>query len=73
VARLDLSKDDGFGAVLQQMAKSEKAKIEWLVDSLPHFYSNTVENIKSKEESYDDPIRKLAQYVPLRQKGRKQQ
>jgi len=71
-ARLDLSKDDGFGKALQEMAKSEKAKVEFLLDSLPAFYSNTVENIKSKEESYDDTIRKLIQYAPQRQKGRKQ-
>jgi len=72
-ARLDLTKDDGFGSAPQQMAKSEKAKVEFLLDSLPPFYSNTVENIKSKEESYDDTIRKLIQYVPLRQKSRKQE
>jgi len=71
-ARLDLSKDDGFGESLQLMAKSEKAKIEFLLDSLPPFYSNTVENIKSKDENYDDTIRKLIQYVPQRQKGRRQ-
>jgi len=63
-ARLNLSKDDRFGKALQKMAKSEKAKAEFLLDSLLAFYSNTVENIKSKEESYDDTIRKLIQYVP---------
>jgi len=72
-AWLDLTKDDGFGNALQQLAKSEKTKVEFLLDSLPPFYSNTVENIKSKEESYDDTIRKLIQYVPLRQKSRKQE
>jgi len=46
--------------------------VEFLLDSLPAFYSNTVENIKSKEENYDDVIQKLMQYIPLRQKGRKQ-
>jgi len=55
-ARLDLSKDDGFGDALQRMAKSEKAKIEFLLDFLLSFYSNTVENIKSKEENYDDTM-----------------
>ena len=69
-ARLDLTKDDGFGNGLQLLAKSEKAKVEFLLDSLPPFYWNTVENIKSKEESYDDTIRKLIQYIPLRQKSR---
>jgi len=71
-ARLDLKNDDGFGEGLKCIAKSEKAKIEFLLDSLPAFYSNTVENIKSKDENYDDVIRKLLQYIPLRQKGRKQ-
>ena len=71
-ARLDLTKDDGFGTALQQLAKSEKAKVEFLLDSLPPFYSNTIENIKSKEKSYDDTICKLIQYIPLRQKSRRQ-
>jgi len=72
-ARLDLSKDDSFGEGLKCIVKSEKAKIEFLLDSLPAFYSNTVENIKRKDENYDDVIRKLLQYIPLRQKGRKQE
>jgi len=72
MARLDLKNDDGFGEGLKCIAKSEKAKVEFLLDSLPAFYSNTVENIKSKEENYNDVIRKLMQYIPLRQKGRKQ-
>jgi len=63
-AMLDLTKDDGFGSALQQMAKSEKAKVEFLLDSLPPFYSNTVENIKSKEESCDDTIRKTNPICP---------
>ena len=71
-ARLDLTTDKGFGTALQYMAKDELAKVEFLLDSLPPYYSNTVENIKSKDVSYDNVIRKLIQYVPLRQKGRKQ-
>jgi len=70
--RLDLAKDDSFGEGLKYIAKSEKAKIKFLLNSLPAFYSNTVENIKSKDENYDDIIRKLLQYIPLRQKGREQ-
>jgi len=66
--RLDLTKDDEFGAALQSFTKSEKAKTEFLLDSLPPFYSNTVENINSKDGNYDDTIRKLIEYVPMRQK-----
>jgi len=69
--RLDLANDKGFGTGLQHIAKDELAKVEFLLDSLPPFYSNTVENIKSKDISYDDVIRKLIQYIPQRQKGRK--
>jgi len=71
IMRLDLTSDDGFCAALQSFTKSEKAKTEFLLDSLPPFYSNTVENIKSKDGNYDDTIRKLIEYVPMRQKGRK--
>ena len=66
-ARLDLTND---GTGLQHIAKDELAKVEFLLDSLPPFYSNTVENIKSKDINYDDVIRKLIQYIPQRQKGR---
>jgi len=71
-ARLDLTNDKGFGTALQYMAKDELVKVEFLLDSLPPYYSNTVENIKSKNVSYNDVVRKLIQYAPLRQKGRKQ-
>jgi len=69
-AHLDLTNDKGFGTALQNMVKDERAKIEFLLDSLLPFYSNTVENIKSKYMSYDNVIRKLIQYIPQRQKGR---
>jgi len=64
IARLGLSKDDGFGDSLQRMAKSEKAKIEFLLDLLCLCYSNAVENIESKEENYDDTIQKLFNMSP---------
>jgi len=54
------------------MAKDELAKVEFLLDSLLPYYYNTIENIKSKDINYDDVVQKLIQYVPLRQKGRKQ-
>jgi len=65
--RLDLTKDDGFSAALQSFTKSKKPKL----NSLPPFYLNIVENIKSKNGNYNDTIRKLVGYVPMRQKGRK--
>jgi len=37
--------------------------------SLPSLYSNTVENIRTKEYGYDDVVRKLKEYIPERQKA----
>jgi len=65
-ARLDLTNDKGFGTGLQNIAKNELAKVEFLLDFLSSCYLNTVENIKSKDISYDDVIRKLIQYIPQR-------
>jgi len=42
IMSLDLTNDDGFGAALQSFTKSEKTKTEFLLDSLPPFYSNIV-------------------------------
>jgi len=50
ISRADLTaaEDDGFGAGLQKFAKSDRAKSEFLLKSLPAYYSNTVENIRQK-------------------------
>ena len=71
ISRADLitAEDDGFGAGLQKFAKSDRAKVEFLLKSLPAYYSNTVENIWAKDHGYDDVARKLREYVPARQKG----
>ena len=71
ISRADLTaaKDDGFGDGLQRFAKSDRAKSEFLLKSLPAYYSNTVENIRAKDHDYDDVARKLREYVPARQKG----
>jgi hypothetical protein len=71
LATSELSKnDDGFGAALQQLTRSGQAKAELLLQTIPSFYSNTVENIRSKEGyNYGDPARKLILYIPVRQKG----
>jgi len=60
-ARADLTaaKDNGFGEGLQKFAKSDRAKSEFLLKSLPAYYSNTVENIRVKDHGYDDVARKL--------------
>lgn len=71
ISRVDTSSDDGFGKDLQEFTQSDKAKTEFLLRSLPPFYWNTIENIKSKEPANDDAIRKLREYVPIRQKGRR--
>ena len=71
IGRADLTAagDDGFGAGLQKFAKSDRAKAEFLLKSLPAYYSNTVENIRAKDHGYDDVARKLREHVPARQKG----
>jgi len=69
ISRVDLASDDGFGIGLKYFASSDMAKTEFLLRSFPAFYANTIENIKSKEPSYDDAVRKLREYVPARQKG----
>jgi len=71
ISRADLTaaQDDGFGEGLQKFAKSDRAKSEFLLKSLPAYYSNTVENIRAKDHGYDDVARKLREYVPARQKG----
>jgi len=69
ISRVDLANNDGFGIGLKYFSGSDRAKTEFLLRSFPAFYANTIENIKSKEPSYDDAIRKLREYVPARQKG----
>jgi len=70
ISRADLTKDTGFGKGLKEFSQCGVAKAEFLLKSLPTFYSNTVENIRSKEGyEYDDVARKLKEYVPARQKG----
>jgi hypothetical protein len=45
MSRADLNSDDGFGRGLKGISKSDKAKAEFLLKSLPSSYPNTVENI----------------------------
>jgi len=71
ISRVELDTDDGFGKGLKNFAGRDKAKTEFLLRSFPAFYANTIENIKSKEPTYDDAVRKLKEYVPARQKGGK--
>jgi len=71
ISRADLKEDDGFGEGLRCFAKSDAAKTEFLLRSFPPLYSNTIENIKAKLPSYDDAVRKLREYIPMRQKGKK--
>jgi hypothetical protein len=63
--------DDGFGIALQQLTRSNQAKAEFLLLTIPPFYSTTVENIRSKEGyNYGDVARNLMLYIPARQTGR---
>jgi len=59
-----------FGEALISLAKSAQAKAEFLLISLPLFYNNLVENLRTKEGySYRDISRQVRLYVPARQKG----
>jgi len=69
ITRADLGNDDGFGTGLKALSKSDRAKAEFLLRSLPPCYSNTVENIRLKEYGYEDVARKLREYIPHKQKG----
>jgi hypothetical protein len=55
ITRADLvaGNDDGFGEELQKFVKSDKAKAEFLLKSLPAFYANIVENVRAKDYGYD--------------------
>jgi hypothetical protein len=65
--------DDGFGRDLKEFSKSNKAKVEFLLKSLPPFYANIVENIRAKDHEYNDVARKLKEYILQRQKGQKKE
>jgi hypothetical protein len=73
MSRADLNSGDGFGRGLKEFSKSDKAKAESLLKSLPSFYANTVENIRAKDHEYDDVARKLKEYILQRQKWRKKE
>jgi hypothetical protein len=61
------STNNGITMALCAIARYDEAKGEFLLQSLPSFYSNTVENIKSKEKyAYGDVIVKLREYIPAR-------
>ena len=72
INRADINSEDYFGQALRFLAKSPIAKAEFLLQTLPTFYSNTVENIRSKDSyEYIDVVQKLKDYIPMCQKGRK--
>jgi hypothetical protein len=65
ISRIDLgaTQDNGFGQGLRFISRSNKAKAEYLLMSLPPFYANTVEYIHAKEYKYDDVVHKIKDYV----------
>ena len=66
ISRTDLSKDTGFGKGLLEFSKCDKAKAEFLLRSLPTYYSNNVENIRVKGYGYDDVVKRIKEFVPAR-------
>jgi transposase InsO family protein len=72
MSRVDLSKAGSLGKGLYEFTRTnDEAKTEFLLSSLPAFYSNTVENIRAKDHEYDDAVRKLKQYVGAKTKANK--
>jgi hypothetical protein len=66
------STNNGITIALRGIARCDEAKGEFLLQSLLSFYSNTVENIKSKEKyAYGDVVIKLREYILARQNRRK--
>jgi hypothetical protein len=59
ISQADLTNDDGFGKGLKEFSKSDKAKAEFLLKPFPPYYSNTIENIRSKDNYGYDVARKL--------------
>lgn len=58
-----------FGEALQKLAWSDQAKAEFVLISLPPFYSNLVENLRAKDGyTYGDVFRQIKLYVPGRQR-----
>ena len=63
-----------FGEALKKLATCDRAKAELLLICLPPFFSNLVENLRSKTGyTYGDISRQARSYVPVRQKGSKQE
>jgi len=71
INKADLTKDIGFGRGLLHFSKCDQAKTEFLFKSLPPYYSNTMENIRAKDYSYDDAARKLREYITARQQQKR--
>jgi transposase InsO family protein len=61
-----------FGKHLKGLSETEAAKTEFLLLSLPSFYSATVENLRTNAGySYGNIINQLKLYIPARQRGNK--
>ena len=69
MGRITITTDDYYGIGLRYIFSSNKAKTDFLLESMPAFYSNTVENIRSKGDyQYADTTQKLIQYIGVQQK-----
>jgi hypothetical protein len=71
ISRASIKDDDNFGKGLVLVSKSEQAKAEFLLQSIPSFYGSTVENIRAKDYEFEGVSRKLREYIPARQKRRR--
>lgn len=63
IARADLTKNNRFGNRLKKMSKSDKDKTKFLLRLLPSYYSNTMENIRTKDYNYDNIMKRLKKYI----------
>ena len=51
MGRVTITTDDYYGIGLRYIFVNDKAKVDFLLESMPMFYSNTIENIRSKEDN----------------------
>jgi hypothetical protein len=72
IIRADLvaGNHDRFGEGLQKFARNDKAKAKFQLKLLLPFYANMDENIRAKDYSNDNAVRKLKEYFLMGQKSK---
>ena len=65
------TKTEEAGKILRDLSTCDDLKAEFLLLSLPSYYNNLVENIRTKDFTYGDVVRQLNLYVPQKQSNRR--